>query len=142
MDWRGMKGSSAWWKFYKIGQYLWWKVKHDPDEYQRVVNDLKSRCAKQKQNTITFWAKAASKLRWILDVQSSAAPESTTEISHSKDTDEIFDSKDKEQISDSKDTEQIPPSKVVVVDKEEEGSEVESFWYILIFYFCIWLNVT
>ena len=50
-----------------------------------------------------------------------------TEISHSKDTDEIFDSKDKEQISDCKDTEQIPPTKVVVVDEEEEGSEGESF---------------
>ena len=101
--------------------------KHDPDEYQQVVNDLKSCCAKQKQNTITFWAKAASKRRCTLDAQSSAARESTTEISHSKDTNEIFDSKDKEQISDCKDTEQIPPTKVVVVDEEEERSEAESF---------------
>ena len=49
--------------------------KHDPDEYQQVVNDLKSCCAKQKQNTITFWAKAASKRRCTLDAQSSAARE-------------------------------------------------------------------
>ena len=108
---------------YKTGQDLWRKVKHDPDEYQRVVNDPKSHSAKQKRNTITFWAKAASK-RWsTLDAQNSAAGESTREI------------------YDSKDTEQIPPTKVVVVD-EEEGSEGEIFSYILIFYFCIWFNVT
>ena len=101
-----------------------------------MVNDLKSRSAKQ-QNTITFWAKAASKRRSTLDAQNSAAGESTTEISDSNDTEEIFDSKDKEKISDSEDTEQFPLTKVVVVDEEEEGSEGESFSYILIFYFCI-----
>ena len=83
-----------------------------------MVNDLKSRSAKQ-QNTITFWAKAASKRRSTLDAQNSAAGESTTEI------------------SDSEDTEQFPLTKVVVVAEEEEGSEGESFSYILIFYFCI-----
>ena len=31
---------------YKTGQDLWRKVKHDPDEYQRVVDDLKSRSAR------------------------------------------------------------------------------------------------
>ena len=67
---------------YKIGQDLWRKVKHDPDEYQRVVN-----CG--KQSTITFWAKAASKRRSILDVQNSADGESTTEISNFTDTEQI-----------------------------------------------------
>ena len=75
-----------------------------------------------------------------LDAQNSADGESTTEISDSNDTEEIFDSKDKEKISDSEDTEQIPLTKVVVVDEEEEGSEGESFSYILIFYFCIWFQ--
>ena len=60
--------------------------KHDPDEYQQAVNDLKSHSVKQKQKTITFWAKAASKRRSTLDVQNSAPGESTTEISDSKDT--------------------------------------------------------
>ena len=127
---------------YKNGQDLWRKVRHVPDEYQQVVNDLKSRPAKQKQSTITFWGKAASKHWSTLDAQNSAAGESTTEIFYSKDIEEIFDSKDKEQISGSKDTEQIPPTKVVVMDEEEEGSEGESFSYILIFYFRIWFNAT
>ena len=35
---------------YKNGQDLWRKVRHVPDEYQQVVNDLKSRSAKQKQH--------------------------------------------------------------------------------------------
>ena len=109
--------------------------KHDPDEYQQVVNDLKSCCAKQKQNTITFWAKTASKRRCTLDAQSSAARESTTEISHSKDTDEIFDSKDKEQISDCKDTEQIPPTKVVVGMKKKREVKVKVFNIFLSFIF-------
>ena len=104
---------------YKIGQDLWQKEKHDPDEYQQVVNALKSCSAKQKRNTINFWAKAASKHRSTLDPQNSTAGKSITEI------------------SDHKDTEQIPLTKVLVVDKEEEESEGESFSYILIFYFCM-----
>ena len=120
---------------YKNGQDLWRKVRHDPDKYQQVVNDLKSRPAKQKQSTITFWGKAASKHWSTLDAQNSAAGESTTEIFYSKDIEEIFDSKDKEQISGSKDTEQIPPTKVVVMDEEEEGSEGESFHIFLSFIF-------
>ena len=107
-----------------------------------MVNDLKFRSAKQKQNTITFWAKAASKGRSTLDAQNSAAGGNTTEIFDSKGIEEIFVSKDKEQISDSKDTEQIPPTKKVVVDEEGEWNESESFSYILIFYFCIWFSVT
>ena len=104
---------------YKIGQDLWQKEKHDPDEYQQVVNALKSGSAKQKQNTINFWAKAASKPRSTLDAQNStAAGKSITEI------------------SDHKDTKQIPLTEVLVVDEEEE-SEGESFSYILIFYFCM-----
>ena len=104
---------------YKIGQDLWQKEKHDPDEYQQVVNALKSHSAKQKQNTINFWAKAASKPQSTLDAQNStAAGKSITEI------------------SDHKDTKQIPLTEVLVVDEEEE-SEGESFSYILIFYFCM-----
>ena len=104
---------------FKIGQDLWQKEKHDPDEYQQVVNALKSRSAKQKQNTINFWAKAASKPRSTLDAQNStAAGKSITEI------------------SDHKDTKQIPLTEVLVVDEEEE-SEGESFSYIHIFYFCM-----
>ena len=104
---------------YKIGQDLWQKEKHDPDEYQQVVNALKSRSAKQKQNTINFWAKAASKPQSTLDAQNlTAAGKSITEI------------------SDHKDTKQIPLTEVLVVDEEEE-SEGESFSYILIFYFCM-----
>ena len=56
MDRRGMIVLSSWKteNIYKMGQDLWRKVKDDPDECQRVVNNLKSRSAKQKQNTITF----------------------------------------------------------------------------------------
>ena len=56
MDRRGMRVLSSWKteNIYKMGQDLWRKAKDDPDECQRVVNNLKSRSAKQKQNTITF----------------------------------------------------------------------------------------
>ena len=104
---------------FKIGQDLWQKEKHDPDEYQQVVNALKSRSAKQKQNTINFWAKAASKPRSTLDAQNSTAA-----------------GKSIKEISDHKDTKQIPLTEVLVVDEEEE-SEGESFSYIHIFYFCM-----
>ena len=35
-------------------------VKNNPSEYQKVVNDLKARSAKQQQNTISFRAKRST----------------------------------------------------------------------------------